>query len=182
MAENVLRIRIFGDPVLRKKARVVGKIKQYHRDLLDKMVILMHMSSGIGLAAPQVGIEESLIVVDVGTGVYKLINPRIVKKEGHQVMEEGCLSVPGICIKVRRSGHIQLEALDEHGKPVKIEARELLSCVLQHEMEHLKGKLIVDHASLFDKIRIKKRLAELKKTALDEKMSKSETKACRLQL
>lgn len=182
MAETGLKIRIFGDAVLRKKARAVVEVTDYHRQLLDKMLVLMREASGIGLAAPQVGVEESLIVVDIGTGAYKLINPRIVRRGGSQVTEEGCLSVPGVCLKVRRAMDIAVEAQGERGEPVKIDAEGLLACVLQHEIDHLKGKLIVDYASLLDRIRIKQRLAQLKKRANDEKVSQSGAKYCKLQL
>ncbi|MCX5701833.1 MAG: peptide deformylase, partial [Candidatus Omnitrophica bacterium] len=100
MKETALKIRLFGDPVLRKKAKAVNQVTEVHRNILSEMARLMYASSGIGLAAPQVGINERMIVADIGSGLYKLINPKIVKKEGHQILEEGCLSIPGICIKV----------------------------------------------------------------------------------
>jgi peptide deformylase len=142
----------------------------------------MYADSGIGLAAPQVGLSEAMIIVDIGAGLYKLINPKIVKRSGWQALEEGCLSVPGVCIKVRRARKVVVKALDETGKPQSIEAEDLLACVLQHEIDHLKGKLIVDYASLFKRLRIKRRLGELKKRVEDEKLSESETKSCQLQL
>ncbi|MCX5702602.1 MAG: peptide deformylase, partial [Candidatus Omnitrophica bacterium] len=128
------------------------------------------------------GINERMIVADIGSGLYKLINPKIVKKEGHQILEEGCLSIPGICIKVKRARKILLEAQDEYGKPATIEAQDLLACVFQHEIEHLRGKMIVDYASLFDKLKIKKRLEELRGKVRHEGLSESETKYCKLQL
>ena len=182
MKEIALGIRLFGDPVLRKKARLVHQITQYHRDILSEMLRLMYAASGIGLAAPQVGINEAMIVADIGSGLYTLINPKIVKKEGHQVIEEGCLSVPGICIKVKRAKKILVEAQDECAKPVTIEAQDLLACVLQHEIEHLKGKLIIDHTTLLEKLKIRKRLEDLKGKAKDEGMSESKTKSQPLQL
>jgi len=169
MAETGLTIKIFGDPSLRKKSKPVKKLTPGHRQLLSKMAQLMYESSGVGLAAPQVGVNECLIVVDTGEGLYKLVNPRIVEKKGRQAIEEGCLSVPGICFKVSRSKKIKLEALDEEGKPLTIDAQDLLACVFQHEIDHLKGKLIVDYASLLKKIQFKKKLALLKKKAKDEK-------------
>lgn len=162
MSAIKLKIKTFGDAVLRKKARPVYRIGPVHRDLLSSMAQVMYEGSGIGLAAPQVGISEQLIVVDIGQGLYKLINPKIVKKTGQQAINEGCLSVPGICIKVKRARQILVEAKDENGQPVKFEARDLLACVLQHEIDHLKGKLIIDYASLMDKLRIKKKLRSLK--------------------
>lgn len=162
MQETALKIRVFGDPALRKKAKLVHDITQGHRDTLSQMARLMYEASGIGLAAPQVGILESMIVVDIGSGLYKLINPKIIKKKGSQSIEEGCLSVPGVCIKVKRAKEITVEALDESGKAVSIDAQDLFACVLQHEIDHLKGKLIVDYASFFDKLKIKNKLEKLK--------------------
>ena len=177
-----LRIRLLGDPVLRQKAKTVKHVNQTHRDILNEMARLMYADSGIGLAASQVGINESLIVVDIGSGLYKLINPKVTKKEGHQVIEEGCLSIPGVCIKVKRAQKVLVVAQDEFGKPVTIEAQDLLACVLQHEIDHLKGKLIVDKASILERFKIRKKIAQLKKRLQDEELSESKTKSCQLQL
>ena len=177
-----LKIRLFGDPVLRKKTKPVKQVTPVHRDILSEMAQLMYAEPGIGLAASQVGVNESMIVVDIGTGLYKLINPRIVKKEGYQAMEEGCLSVPGVCLKIKRAKRVVVKAEDEDSKPVTIEAEDLLACVFQHEIDHLKGKLIIDYASLFDKLKIKNKLKELKKRSEDERLPESETKSCKLQL
>lgn len=183
MSETGLKIRLFGDPGLRKKVAVVKEVTAYHAEVLSKMAQIMYAASGVGLAAPQVGIKEAMIVVDCGSGLYKLINPKIIKKQGWQVMEEGCLSIPGVCIKVKRAKKVWLKAQDEFGKPQTIEAEGLLACVFQHEIEHLKGRLIVDYASFFEKIKIRKRLKELRKKAVsDERLSISETKSCKLQL
>lgn len=177
-----LRIRILGDDVLRRKSRAVRHITGFHRDLLSKMAQMMYESSGIGLAAPQVGVNENMIVADIGSGLYKLINPRIIKREGSLALEEGCLSVPGVCIKVKRAKKVKVVALDENGKHIEIEAENVLACVLQHEIDHLKGKLIVDYASFLEKVKMKRALAELRKRFKDEELPKSETKSCKLQL
>lgn len=182
MAETALKIRLFGDPALRRKARPVERITQTHRDILSEMARLMYADAGIGLAASQVGLEEAMIVADIGSGLYKMINPQIVKKEGYQVMEEGCLSIPGVCIKVKRAKKVWVEAQDEDAKVVKIEAEGLLACVFQHEIEHLKGKLIVDYASLFERLKIRKKLKELKKRLQDEELCESKTESGALQL
>jgi len=162
MPETRLEIKVFGDPVLRKKAKTVKKVTSAHRQLLSLMAQSMYEGGGIGLAAPQVGISSKLIVADIGGGLYKLVNPKVVKSAGRQAIPEGCLSVPGVCIKVRRAKEVWVEALDENGEPVKLEAKDLLACVLQHEIDHLKGKLIIDYASLMEKLRIKRRLSVLK--------------------
>jgi peptide deformylase len=182
MKETELKIRVFGDPVLRKKARRVTGVTREHRDILDKMAKLMYESSGIGLAAPQVGINQAMIVVDIGRGLYKLVNPKITVKRGSQAIEEGCLSVPGACIKVKRAKTVTIEALDEFGKPAKIEAVELLACVFQHEIDHLLGKLIVDYASVFERLKLNKRLEELRNKCRDENLPQSREKYCKLQL
>lgn len=158
MSETRLEIRKLGDAILRKKAKTIKAITSNHREILSKMAQLMYESSGIGLAANQVGINESLAVVDIGQGLYKLINPRIVKKEGWQAMEEGCLSVPGVSVKVKRARKVIVKAIDENAKPLIIEAEGMLACVFQHEIDHLKGRLIIDYAPFFKRWRIKKQL------------------------
>lgn len=203
MEETALKIRVFGDPLLRKKAKAVGKITDRHRAILSEMAQIMYGNAGIGLAAPQVGVSEAMIIADTGSGLYKLINPQIVKKEGEQAIEEGCLSVPGVCFKIKRARKVTVEAEDEFAKPVSLEAEGLLACVFQHEIDHLKGRLIVDYASFLDKIKIGKRLKELsrqankikggippayqvglagKQRSEDERMPQSEAKSCKLQL
>ena len=172
MPETKSKIKIFGDPVLRKKAKPVGKITSEHREILSQMAKSMYEYSGIGLAAPQIGISSQLIVVDIGEGLYKIINPKIVRRQGFCAITEGCLSVPGISIKVKRSKRVWVEAKDENNNPLKIEAKDLFACVLQHEIDHLRGKLIPDYASFLEKIRIKRKLAALK----------LKIKACKLQL
>jgi peptide deformylase len=176
MSETGLKIRILGDQALRKKAKKVSRISPDHSSTLSGMARLMYESKGIGLAAPQVGINQAMIVVDIGSGLYKLINPKIVKKEGRQSMEEGCLSVPGVYVKIKRAKKICVESLDENGAPQKIEAQDLLACVFQHEIDHLEGKLIVDYVSLLKKIAIRKKLASL----ADEKPPKSENQHSKL--
>jgi peptide deformylase len=158
MPETELKIRVVGDPVLRKKAKKIDRVTAGHRDALSKMARLMYEASGVGLAAPQVGIDEQMIVVDIGKGLYKLINPRIVKKEGRQAIEEGCLSVPGVSVKVKRAKKIMLEALDEEGNTVVFDAQDLLACVCQHEIDHLLGKLIIDYAPLWKRLSLRKKL------------------------
>jgi len=161
MSETGLKIRVVGDPVLRKKARKVAKVSMDHAQTLSRMAQFMYASKGIGLAAPQIGLNQRLIVVDAGTGLYKLVNPRITRKEGKQVMEEGCLSVPGVYVKIKRARKVCIEAMDESGKPQKIECQDLLACVFQHEIDHLEGKLILDYASLLKKLSLQKKLKGL---------------------
>lgn len=161
MLETKLKIRVFGDSVLRKKAKLVRRISDQHRRILSQMAKTMYDDSGIGLAAPQVGQSEQLIVVDIGEGLYKLVNPKIIKRQGSQSISEGCLSVPGVCIKVKRAKQVLVQAQDENSQLIEIEAKGLFACVLQHEIDHLKGKLIIDYASFLQKLRIKRKLAAL---------------------
>lgn len=182
MNETALEIKLLGDPALRRNAVLVKEPSCGHRDILSQMSRLMYAASGIGLAAPQVGVNQAMIVVDIGTGLYKLINPRITKKEGSQITEEGCLSIPGICIKVKRARKITVSAQDEFAKPVTIEAQDLLACVLQHEIDHLRGRLIVDYASFWERIKIKNALEKIRKKSKNEELLESKTKSCKLQL
>ncbi len=176
MNETGLKIKILGEPVLRKKAKPVKKVDDECRQLLSRMSRLMYAAKGVGLAAPQVGLSRSLIVVDIGSGLYKLVNPKIVKKEGSQKLEEGCLSVPGVYIKVRRAKKVRVNALDEDGRQLTIDAGDLLACVLQHEIDHLNGKLIVDYASLLQKLALRKKLKSHKNKVADERLPEPEAK------
>jgi len=158
------KIKVFGDPVLRKKAKMITQVNAECREILNTMAKAMYMDSGIGLAAPQLGISAQLIVIDIGDGLYKLVNPKIIKRQGNQVLQEGCLSLPGVSVKVKRARQVWVEALDENNRAVKLMAQDLFACVLQHEIDHLRGKLILDYASLLQKLRIKRKLAALKRS------------------
>ena len=182
MEKIELKIRKFGDLVLRKKSLPLKKVSFEQAEFLSRMAQLMYDDEGVGLAAPQVGLNQAMIVVDIGKGLYKLINPKIVKAQGAQVNQEGCLSVPGVCLKIRRANKVEVEALDETGEPVSIKAEGLLACVFQHEIDHLNGKLIVDYATLLEKIKIAKVLKELKKETKHESLPESTRKSCKLQL
>ncbi len=162
MKKIELRIRVIGEPVLTKEAKTVKEITDYHREALKQMSRLMYESSGVGLAAPQIGIGEAMFVADCGSGLYKLINPKIKRQVGAQSMEEGCLSLPGISVEVTRAAKVILKALDETGKTVVIEADDLLARVFQHEVDHLKGKLILDYASSADREKINKKMENFK--------------------
>lgn len=177
-----MKIKLLGHPVLRKKAAQIRYITQARRDILSSMARLMYAQQGVGLAAPQVGVSEAMVVLDVGAGLYKLVNPKIIYKSGSQVMEEGCLSIPGVSIKVRRAKKIIVKAEDENAKLVDIEAEGLFARVLQHEIDHLRGRLIIDYASFFEKLALKEKLDEIKRRVKHEGLSESEAKSCKLQL
>lgn len=175
MKETVSEIRLFGDPILRKKTQPVEQPGQKEREILTKMSRLMYEAGGIGLSANQAGYNLCMAVVDVGEGLYKLINPRIVKKRGSQISEEGCLSLPGTCVKVKRAREVQVQAIDENAKPITIMAEGLFACCLQHEIDHLNGKMIIDYASFLKRLSLKKALAKIKKQN-NENLPESERK------
>lgn len=144
----VLDIKKQGDPVLRQKAKTVAQVDARIRRLLDDMVDTMYSARGIGLAAPQVGISQRVIVVDIGDGPIRMVNPKIVRVgEEEEEATEGCLSIPGIIGEVWRAYDITVRGFDENGKPVKIDAEGLLARVFQHEIDHLDGKLFIDIAT-----------------------------------
>jgi peptide deformylase len=159
-----LRIRIYGDPCLRKKSKPVKEVGPSERFLINAMIDTMHAQKGIGLAAPQVGINEQIFVVDTGDGPFAVINPHIVKKLGSDVMEEGCLSIPEVLIKVKRAESIVVEYMDENNRKAERKCFGLLAKVIQHETDHLNGKLIVDYASLAEKAKFKKTIQQLEKS------------------
>ena len=150
------QIREVGDPLLRKKSRVIENIDDKVKQLLEDMYDTLKSSNdGIGIAAPQVGVLKRVIIVDLsdegGEGPYKLINPVITKSKGSQVCREGCLSVPGLLGDVTRPKEVTVEALNEDGKKVVIKAKDLLAICLCHEIDHLDGILFIDKATeLFD--------------------------------
>jgi len=142
----ILKIRSIGDPVLRQKAEPVVKVSQKIKDLLADMAETMYAAPGIGLAAPQVGVNKRVIVVDIGEGLLELVNPVIVKQSGSATATEGCLSVPGMVGDVTRAYQVVVRALDKKGRQVEITATDLLARALQHEIDHLDGILFIDKA------------------------------------
>ena len=139
-----LRIVHYGTPSLRRAAAKISKVTPDLKELAKEMDALMREANGVGLAAPQVGIEKQIAVIDVGEGPIVLVNPRIVKSEGEEVLVEGCLSLPGLFGEVKRAEKVTVAATDLSGKPIKIEAEGMLARVLQHEIDHLRGKLFID--------------------------------------
>ena len=139
-------IRENGDEILRKKAREVEVIDDKIRQILDDMVETMHQFNGVGLAGPQIGILKRLVVIDIydDNGPIKLVNPRIVEQKGEQEVEEGCLSFPNQYAKLIRPAQVVVEAKNENGETIRIEAEGLLAQSLSHELDHLEGVLFVD--------------------------------------
>ncbi len=140
-------IRISGDEVLRKKAKKVEKIDAAIVTLLNDMADTMYANDGIGLAANQVGVLKRVIVVDDADELLMLVNPCIVSSEGTHCRQEGCLSFPNEYGDVERAAKIIVKALDEKGRRFEFEAEDMLARVIQHEIDHLDGKLFVDKAS-----------------------------------
>ncbi len=142
----IRNIREEGDEILKKKSREIEEIDDRILELLDDMVETMHKYNGVGLAAVQVGVLKRAIVIDLydDKGPIKLINPVIIKEEGEQEVEEGCLSFPNKYAKLIRPAKVTVEALNEKGKKVKINAKELLAQALSHEIDHLNGIVFVD--------------------------------------
>lgn len=157
-----LKILKLPDPILRKKASKVLKVTNREKELLSEMSKLMYFSQGVGLAATQVGLDRQLIVIDVGTGLLKVVNPVIIKKTGAEICEEGCLSVPGVCVKIKRPKTITVHFLDENGVPRELRAEGLLSRAFQHEMDHLSGVLIIDYMNPVKKLLLKSKLKRKK--------------------
>jgi peptide deformylase len=156
-----LTILEFPDPRLRKKAAPVPEVDDALRALIDDMFETMYAAPGIGLAATQVDVHKRLLVADVSsdkTDPYVLINPTILEKDGKAFSEEGCLSVPGYYEEVERAEHIRVSFLNRDGDEVEMEAEGLLAVCIQHEMDHLEGKLFVDYLSEAKRQRIRKRL------------------------
>ena len=145
---SILDIRVLGDPVLRKETVKVESVTNEIRALVRDMFETMYAAEGIGLAAPQVGRTERVTVMDVEGAKYALINPEIVSGQGSARGEEGCLSIPEVFGEVDRATSVVVRALDENANEIEIEGKELLARCLQHEIDHLHGKLFVDYLSV----------------------------------
>ena len=139
-------IRLFGDPVLKQETSEVTDIDGALARLADDMIVTMHAAPGLGLAAPQVGVQKRFFVYDLqdGTGAKTMINPRIVESRGEWEYEEGCLSVPGLSWEIVRPKEVHIVGVDLDGNEVSIEADEILARLFQHELDHLDGVLLLD--------------------------------------
>ena len=164
----MLTILEFPDPRLRTHAQPVSVFDQKLLDLIEAMFATMYEAPGIGLAATQVDVHKQLLVLDVSDEKNQplvLINPAITAREGSQVYQEGCLSVPGIFADVERADRITVTALDRHGKPFTLDADGLLAVCIQHEMDHLIGKLFVDYLSPLKRELVRKKLDKQRRAA-----------------
>lgn len=149
------------DPRLRRKAQAVERVDDPVRALVADLADTMYQAPGIGLAAPQLGVAQRVIVIDISeerNALQVFINPQILSAEGQQTLEEGCLSVPGIYDNVTRASHIRVRALGRDGEAFELEAEGLLATCIQHEIDHLEGKLFIDHLSRLKQQRIRKKV------------------------
>ena len=147
----IIEVRKAGDKVLKEKAEPVLKVDKKIRKLLDDMAQTMYNADGVGLAAPQVGVSLRVIVIDVDEELIELINPVIIKSEGCELGNEGCLSIPGVFGEVERFSEVTVTGLNRYGRTVSITGTGLLSRALQHEIDHLNGILFIEKAKTIHK-------------------------------
>lgn len=163
----MLEIVTYPAPLLRDVAESIDQIDDDLRTVIDEMIDTMYQGDGVGLAAPQVGLSKKIIVIDdrQGEGPQAFINPEIVYKSDEQEkMEEGCLSLPGIQVDVWRSTHVRVQAMNLHGEKIEVEADGYFARILQHEIDHLNGVLLIDHASSIQRKLMKSKLRRLEKS------------------
>jgi len=156
-----LKIRIWPDRGLKKRCRKIKIVDEHTRRVLDDMYKLMKETDGVGLAANQAGLRDSLVVVEAGDKLFKLINARIVKYHGKIDFEEGCLSFPGINLTIRRASRVWIQALDEYGNPLDIEAEGTLAVIFQHEIDHVNGVVFVERVPLWQRWKLRPKLKKL---------------------
>jgi len=149
----VFSIRTLADPVLREKAKRVTNIDSSVQRLIDDMIDSMRAASGLGLAAPQIGVSLRIAVIEMpDEDAITLINPEIIKRQGERLVGEACLSVPGYHGEVKRSVEVKIKAQDRRGKSIRLKADDLLAQALEHEIDHLNGILYIDHITDHDKL------------------------------
>lgn len=159
----LLPILRYPDPRLHTRATQVAEVNDEIRKLVSDMAETMYEAPGIGLAATQVNVHKRVVVIDVSedkSGLLALINPEIISRSGEQVCEEGCLSVPGIYDRVSRAEQVRVRALDPQGRTIEFDADGLLAVCVQHELDHLEGKVFVEYLSQLKQTRIKGKLAK----------------------
>ncbi|MGR2870626.1 peptide deformylase [Vibrio vulnificus] len=163
---SVLQVLTFPDDRLRTVAKPVEKVTPEIQKIVDDMIETMYDEKGIGLAATQVDIHQRIVVIDISESRNEpmvLINPEILEKRGEDGIEEGCLSVPGARALVPRAAEVKVKALDRDGNEFTLEADDLLAICIQHELDHLQGKLFVDYLSPLKRKRIQDKLAKIKR-------------------
>ncbi len=149
----ILPIRVMPDPVLKQKATRVRSVDASIRKLIKNMIETMHSASGVGLAAPQIGVPLRVIVIGIPEQEeIALINPEVIRKKGERIVNEGCLSVPGYIGEIKRAESVTVKGRDRNGKEIRIKADELLAQALEHEIDHTNGILYTDHLESMDKL------------------------------
>jgi peptide deformylase len=161
-----LKIRFYGDSCLVTKSKAVKEVGPVERMLIAAMFETMIAYRGVGLAAPQVGINEQIFVVDTGKEVFAVINPRIIRTAGSEVMEEGCLSIPRVLVDIKRAKTVWVEFTDQENHLVRTQLNGLVAKVFQHEYDHLQGKLILDYLPTKERSKI---VSQIKKGSLTGK-------------
>ncbi len=159
----IRKILHYPDPRLRRKALPVDTVDDEIRTLIDDIAETMYQAPGMGLAAPQIDVSKRILVIDISEArndLRVLVNPELLTQEGEQTMEEGCLSVPGVYEEVTRAEKVTVRALGRDGKPFELETDGLLATCVQHEIDHLNGKLFVDYLSRLKQQRVRKKLAK----------------------
>lgn len=170
----ILDILHFPDQRLRQKAAPVVVVDDAIRQLVDDMFATMYEAPGIGLAAVQVNVLKRVMVIDIsddGQQPFTFINPEITRLQGVEEMDEGCLSVPGVFEKVERADEVTVKALDRQGQPFEMDAQGLLAVCIQHEIDHLEGKLFIDYLSELKRQRLRKKMSKRSKLKPDNRQS-----------
>jgi peptide deformylase len=158
---TIRKILHYPDPRLRRKALPVDAVDDEIQTLIDDMAETMYQAPGIGLAAPQIDVSKRVLIIDISEAKNDLrvfVNPELLTQEGEQTTEEGCLSVPGVYDEITRAEKITVRALDRDGKPFELETEGLLATCVQHEIDHLDGKLFVDYLSRLKRQRVRKKI------------------------
>ena len=153
----ILEIKKYPDPILHKRAKEIKEVTPEIKKLSEDMIqtLLKNEIEGMGLAAPQIGVSQRIMVVKTGEKPVAFINPEIIKKSREkEAMEEGCLSLPGLWLKIKRAKEVEIVALDINGKKIKINAEGLVSRIIQHEIDHLDGVLIINRVNFFRKFKL----------------------------
>lgn len=166
---SIRQILHYPDPRLRRVAAPVVRVDDEVRRLLDDMAETMYQAPGIGLAAVQVDVPLRAVVIDISperNALHEFVNPEIVMRDGVHIMEEGCLSVPGIYDTVQRAQQVRVRALDRNGHAFELDADGLLAVCIQHEIDHLDGKVFVDYLSRLKQQRIRKKLEKQQRVAM----------------
>jgi peptide deformylase len=154
-------LKIYPDAILREKALPVENLTAEINELLENMASVMYEGGGVGLAAPQVGVLQCIIMGDIGEGLLSLINPQIIQQNGQDSLEEGCLSLPGIQVEINRHQTILVRGIDSKGKECELELTGLMARVVQHEIDHLNGILIIDYTSIVERFLLTQKLEQM---------------------